>query len=206
MPTRKGPSWKQFIASHLDTAWATDFFTEEVWHKFGMMTCHVLFFIHLKTRRVYIANVTEHPNAEWVQQQSRNFRMHLERIGLSCRFLIHDRDKCFKPMDALLEKTSHIQPIKTPPYAPQANAFAERFVREARETLDNLILVGEGSLYRTMKKIERHHNFQRPHQGIDNRIPVAYIYPASPAPPVSVQCHAEIPCLLNHYFVDIKAA
>jgi putative transposase len=52
---RKGMSWKQFIASHLEVAWAADFFTEEVWALGGLVTFYTLFLIHLKTRRIHIA-------------------------------------------------------------------------------------------------------------------------------------------------------
>jgi putative transposase len=63
-PNRKGLSWKQFIASHMDVTWATDFFTEEVWTRGGLITYYVLLYIHLGTRRVHIAGCTPHPNAQ----------------------------------------------------------------------------------------------------------------------------------------------
>ena len=37
-PHRKGLSWKQFIQAHMDTTWAADFFTEEVWMWGGLVT------------------------------------------------------------------------------------------------------------------------------------------------------------------------
>ena len=89
--------------------------------------------------------------------------------------------------------------------SPKCNAFAERFVRECRETLDNLILIGQPHLEHVLKKIERHHNRNRPHQGIGNGIPLGYDYPDSPAPPSSIKCESALGGLLNHYFVD-KAA
>ena len=89
--------------------------------------------------------------------------------------------------------------------SPKCNAFAERFVRECRETLDNLILIGQPHLEHVLKKIERHHNRHRPHQGIGNGIPLGYDYPDSPAPPGKVKCEQSPGGLLNHYFVD-KAA
>ena len=52
--------------------------------------------------------------------------------------------------------------------APMCNAFAERFVREAHEILDNMILFGESHLYHVCKKIEKYHNRYRPHQGLGN--------------------------------------
>jgi transposase len=38
-PQRRGMSWKQFVASHMDVAWAADLFTEEVWSLGGLVTC-----------------------------------------------------------------------------------------------------------------------------------------------------------------------
>ena len=58
-PHRKGLSWKQFIQSHMDVTWAADLFTEEVWSLGGLVTCYVVFFIHLGTRRVHVAGDTE---------------------------------------------------------------------------------------------------------------------------------------------------
>jgi putative transposase len=49
---RKGISWKQFISSHMDVLWATDFFTEEVWTRIGLTTYYILFFIHLSRNKI----------------------------------------------------------------------------------------------------------------------------------------------------------
>ncbi len=102
-PNRKGLSWKQFIASHMDVTWASDFFTEEVWTLGGLVTCYVLFFIHQGTRRVSIAGCTPHPDSAWVAQQARNFCLQLDDSAEPCRYLIHDRDTCFLPLDAVLQ-------------------------------------------------------------------------------------------------------
>ena len=85
------------------------------------------------------------------------------------------------------------------------NAFAERFVREARETLDNMILLGERHFRNALKCIEHHHNNERPHQGIDNVIPLSFDYPDEPVSP-RVRCKSSLGGLLNHYYIDKKAA
>jgi len=139
-PGRKGMSWKRFIQSHMDVAWATDFFTEEVWSLKGLVTFYSLFFIHLKTRRVYIAGCTQNPNHVWTSQQARNFSMLLDEAPEKCRYIIHDRDSSFLPFDFII-KSEYIKVVKIPPHAPMCNAYAERFVREARETLNNIIRV-----------------------------------------------------------------
>ena len=89
VPHRKGPSWKQFLNAHLEVTWATDFFTEEVWTLGGLVTVYVLFFLHLGTRRVWLAGCTPQPQAAWVAQQARNFSMIVEGWQLPCRYLVH---------------------------------------------------------------------------------------------------------------------
>lgn len=203
---RKGMTWKQFILSHMDVLWATDFFTEEIWTRLGLTTYYVLFFIHLGTRRVYFAGCTTHPNYAWVSQQSRNFSMQLDDIPeTSCKYIIHDRDTCFYAMDAVL-KVENIEIIKTPPKSPICNSYAERFVKEARGTLDNLVLFGSKHLIHVLKKIEKYHNEYRPHQGIGNTIPLKYNYPDEPVSMENINCKEILSGLLNHYYVDKKAA
>lgn len=41
-----------------------DFFTVEVLKWRGLVTYHVLFFVHLETRRVTIAGITQHPDGK----------------------------------------------------------------------------------------------------------------------------------------------
>ena len=203
-PNRKALSWKKFIQSHMEVTWACDLFTEEVWSAYGLVTFYVFFFIHLKTRRIHLAGVTPHPEAAWMRQQARNFLMVVEDSLQPCRYLIHDQDSSFLPFDPVI-KSDDINVVRTPKGSPWCNGFAERFVREARGTLNNLILVGERQLHITMKKIERHHNFRRPHQGIGNEVPLDFDYPDRPALPEKVQCDSELGGLLNSYYVQ-KAA
>jgi putative transposase len=203
-PKRKGLSWKQFLQSHLEVTWATDFFTEEVWTLSGLVTFYVLFFLHLGSRRVWIAGCTLQPHSTWMAQQARNFSMVVEDWCLPCGYLIHDRDTSFVTLDGIL-KTDELRLLKTPPHSPLCNAHAERHVREIRETLDNLILLGESHLRRALSAIQVHHNTQRPHQGIGKVIPLGFDYPAEPAPLGEIQCAEALGGLLNHYLVK-KAA
>jgi putative transposase len=203
-PQREGLSWKQFIQAHLEVTWAADFFTEEVWTCSGLVTYYTLFFIHLGTRRVQFAGCTPQPEARWMQQQARNFSLLVENAGQPS-YLIHDRDGAFFPLDQVL-RSAGIKVIKTPPQSPMCNAYAERFVREIRETLDRLILLGEEHLRHVLKKIEQHHNRQRPHQGLDNVIPLDFAYPDEPAVPETVRCDANLGGLLNHYHAQRAAA
>jgi hypothetical protein len=204
VPYRKGVSWKQFLQGHLEVTWATDFFTEEVWTLGGLVTFYVLFFLHLGSRRVWIAGCTPQPQAAWVAQQARNFSMVVEDWGQPCRYLIHDRDTSFADLDRVL-KTDSLRILKTPPHSPLCNAYAERHVREIRETLDQLILLGQPHLRRALSSIQEHHNTRRPHQGLGNVIPLGFDYPVEPVLPTEVRCEEVLGGLLNHYFLE-KAA
>lgn len=203
-PNRKGMDWKTFIRSHLDVTWATDFFTEEIWTTRGLTTFYVMFFIHHRTRRIRIAGCTPNPNTAWVSQQARNFLITADPLDPKIEHLVHDNDVSFQGLDKIF-KSEGIEIVRTPPQSPNCNAYAERFVREARETLDNFILVGQSHLERVVKQIAEHHNTCRPHQGIANKVPLDYPYPDEPAPSKAIKRKAFLGGLLNHYYVD-KAA
>jgi putative transposase len=177
---------------------------EEVWTLSGLVTVYVLFFIHLGSRRVWMAGCTPQPHAARMAQQARNFSTVVEDWKLPCRYLVHDRDSSFVAIDGVL-KTDALRILKTPPHSPLCNAYAERHVREIRETLGYLILLGETHLRRVLSSIQEHHNTRRPHQGIGNVIPLGFDYPAEPAGPADIQCEAGLAGLLNHYSIK-KAA
>jgi len=88
---KKGVTWAEFIKQHKEVLWATDFFTCEVWTKGGLTTFYVLFFIHLKTRRVEIGGVSENPDGAWVTQITRGIT-EFDQPMAEARYLIHDRD------------------------------------------------------------------------------------------------------------------
>lgn len=176
----KGMTWATFIKNHSPHIWAADFFTEELITPFGLMTCYVLFFIHHQTRQVIFGGVTYSPDDEWMKQQARNFLMLLEDMKDShCKYFIHDNDPRWKAFKQII-KSENIKPVNTSPYTPVMNSIAERFVLEVRYTLNQIIHFGRGHLRKTLREIQMHHNNFRPHQGIDNNVPVGY--QASDAP------------------------
>jgi len=62
--------------------------------------------------------------------------------------------------------------ITTPVQAPNANAYAERWVRTVREEcLDWLLSWGRRHLERVLDEYVRHYNDQRPHRGLALRPP-----------------------------------
>jgi putative transposase len=62
-----------------------------------------------------------------------------------------------------------IRVVLTPYRAPNANAYAERFVRSIKEEcLDRMIPFGESHLRRTIAQYVEHYHRERNHQGIAN--------------------------------------
>ncbi len=132
----------------------------------------MLFVLHLGTRRILLAEATFSSNGLWMGQMARNLLMSCEDLEIAPRLVLHDRDKLLVwDFDAVLTR-AHAKVVKTPFRAPDANAHAERCVGSAPgECLDQLILVGMGSLQRVLRIYVSFFNGHRPHQGIDNRIP-----------------------------------
>jgi putative transposase len=59
--------------------------------------------------------------------------------------------------------------VQTPYQAPNANAYAERFVRSLKEEcLDRIIPFGEGHLRRAVTEFVAHYHRERHHQGLGN--------------------------------------
>jgi hypothetical protein len=68
------------------------FFSVEVLTWRGLATYYVLFFLHLETRRVTLAGITQHPTEEWMLQMARRAVDDIDGSLRSVRFVLHDRD------------------------------------------------------------------------------------------------------------------
>jgi putative transposase len=128
----KTTTWKEFIRRHLDVLAGTDFFTVEVLTWRGLVTYYVLFFIHLDSRRVFIAGITDHPDACWMRQVACNATF--ERLGYlnGCRYVLHDRDAKFGAEFRETLAAGGVKCLRLPPRSPNLNAFAERWVRSVK--------------------------------------------------------------------------
>ncbi|MBF6614574.1 MAG: transposase [Chloroflexi bacterium] len=167
---KHGSSWRTFLNHYADQMLSCDFFTvETAWLKM----LYVLFFIELGTRRVHFAGCTAHPTADWVSQQARQLTWSLQDEQQPIRFLIRDRDTKFTTAFDRVFASEGIEIVRTPYRTPQANGFAERWIRSVRaECLDRLLIVSEAHLRAVMQEYVNYYNRARPHQGIEQRCPI----------------------------------
>jgi putative transposase len=89
--------------------------------------------------------------------------------------------------------------IRTPPYTPVANAYAERWVATVRrELLDRTIVLGAGHLRNQLHDYVEHDNQHRPHRGLGQRAPnradVVEFRPGHP-----IRHHTTCGGLINEY-------
>jgi putative transposase len=148
---------------------------ESVWLK----TLYVFFFIEIGTRRVHLAGVTTNPTQSWVTQQARQILWKLDDETPRLRFLIRDNDGKYSDAFDTVFTSEGFHVLPTPFRAPNANAYAERWVRTAREEcLDHLLILSDVHLQRVLSEFtNRYYNAARPHQGIDQRCPIPYGQP-----------------------------
>ena len=66
---------------------------------------------------------------------------------------------------------AEIRVVRTPECAPNANAYAERFVRSIKEEcLDRIIPLGERHFRRAIAEFVEHYHRERNHQGLGNTL------------------------------------
>jgi hypothetical protein len=176
-PIRFGSiGWRRLMKHYKEQIVACDFFTIET---FWLKTLYVFFFFELGSRRVHLAGITANPNSAWVTQQARQFVWNLEENDSALHFLIHDRDSKFTDAFDNVFKSTGIHVIHTPLRAPDANAYAERWVRTVREEcLDHLLIMNQTHLKRVLDTYISYYELSRPHQGLEQQSPI----PRKPIP------------------------
>jgi hypothetical protein len=159
-PRRAGLSWRAFLRAHAGAVLECDFFTVET---VRLHILHVLFFIELRTRRVFVAGCTAHPTAAWVTQQARNVCWRFDEAGHRPAVLIRDRDAKFPRAFDDVFRAQGARVVRAPYRAPRARAHAERWVGTVRrECLDWLLIVGERHLDQVLREYAEHYNAARP--------------------------------------------
>jgi putative transposase len=161
-PHRSRLSWRAFLRQQAASLIACDFFTVET---VSLRRIYVLFFIELESRRVHLAGLTGNPDGAWVVQQARNLTIDLAEREWPVRLVLHDRDSKFSGAFDEVFRSEGARVVRTPIQAPNANAYAERWVRTVRsECLDWLLILGRRHLDQVLRTYVEHYNRQRPHR------------------------------------------
>src|SRR6202158_3863397 len=200
-PERKRTTtWAAFIRTHLALLAGTDFFTAEVLTLRGLVTYYVLFFIHLESRRVDIAGITVHPDERWMKKIARNATMEDCGALRDRRYLhlLHDRDTKFTRSFRAILMPGRVEALALPARSPNLNAYAERWVRSVKEEgLSKVILFGERSLRRALRRCVTEFHAERNHQGKSNVLLFSRVTQTHLEEPV--RCRERLGGLLNYY-------
>jgi putative transposase len=139
-PRRASESWRTFLRAQASGIIACDLLTVDT---VLLRRLHVLVFIELATRRVYIAGVTANPTGASTTQQARNIiEAFTDGRVTPIGFLIRDRDAKFTAAFDEVFQSEDIRIVRSPARAPKANAIAERLVGTLRrQCLDRLLIV-----------------------------------------------------------------
>jgi putative transposase len=192
-PARTSESWTTFLRSQAAGIVACDFFTLDT---VLLRRYYVLFFIELETRRVHLAGITTNPTGAWTTQAARNLMMRSEpRI----RFLIRDGAGQFVGGFDEVFRSDGATIIRTPPYTPVANAYAERWVGTVRRELcDRTLIWNHRQLEQLLVEYVEHYNTHRPHRSLGQRAPNnAEVVAYRPSRPI--RRHRTCNGLINEY-------
>ena len=196
-PQRSQDSWDSFIRRHFQTLWACDFFTKQVLTPLGPRMFFVLFFINVKTRKVYITKTSQYPNQEWVNKQTKIILPLLNSNQDGKKLLIRDRDTKFSGKFDELFKNNGFTVQKLPFMSPNMNSYAESWVGTIkRECLNHFIVFGERHLRYLISEYVKHYNTTRPHSSMDN-MPLEFRPNKNSG---EIKCKSNLGGIIKHYY------
>jgi transposase InsO family protein len=159
-------NWASFLKNQAGNTWSCDFTVVNDWM---FRQWYVFVVMELKTRRIVHTGITKYPTDEWTAQQLRE----ATSWGRGPKYLIRDRDKKYATHFSAVGAS--IKELKTPYRTPQANGVCERFMGSLRrECLDHILIYDDRHLERIVVEYTAYFNQERPHQGIEQRIPEQY--------------------------------
>jgi transposase InsO family protein len=135
------------------------------------VTYYTVFVIDLASRRVDMIGSTPHPAELFMGPDIPLVTAADDGVLVGHRALICDRDRTWSRAVRRQLADAGIRVVLTSARAPNANAYAERFVRSIKEEcLDRMIPVGERHFRRAIAECVAHYHCERNHQGLDNEL------------------------------------
>src|SRR6516162_705152 len=158
-------TWKTFLRNHLSEIVAIDFFTVPT---IRLRVLFVFLVMEHQRRRVLHFGVTEHPTAEWTDQQIIEAFSERDATG----YLLRDRDSIYGPefrdrLHSLLMKE-----VVTAPRSPWQNAYVERLIGSVRrECLDYIVVLNQRHLRHRLKSYFAYYHGSRTHLALAKDAP-----------------------------------
>ncbi len=178
-PPGDGQGWRTFLRNH--TVWACDFLqVQDLWFR----PLFAFFIVDVNTKEVIHVGATRAPNESWTAQQMRD----ATPFEYGPQFITRDHDNKFGASFDRVAEGAGVCVVKTAVRAPLMNAVCERFVGSVRrECLDHIIIFGETHLRAVLDEYVTYFNRSRPHQGLEQRIPLSSTTRDGPTTPKIVQ-------------------
>jgi putative transposase len=196
---RREATWKTFLSARWDVLASVEFTTIDVWTRSGLVTCYLLFFMELTTRRVHFAGLTENPDEAWMLQVTRNVTDAEGGFLRGKKYLLMDRDAKFsEAFRATLEQTG-VEAVRLPTRSPNLSPHIEGFMRSVKEEcLGRMIFLGKRALPSAAVSFVEHFPAGRSHQGVGNWL----IEPGEEAGRTTGQvvCRERLGGLLRYYY------
>jgi putative transposase len=160
------PTWKTFLANHMQDLVALDFFVVPT------MTCKVLFVLLIMAhhrRQVIHFNITEPPTAAWTAQQV----VDAFPWDIAPRYLLRDRDRIYSASFRQRVRHMGIEEVVIAPRSPWQNPYVERLIGTIRrDCLDHVIVLHEQHLRRLLTGYFQYYHHWRTHRALDMDCPV----------------------------------
>ena len=204
-PKRGIGTWDEFLKIHAATLWQCDFMSIKALTPKGFRDLFVLVFLHVESRRVFLAPATYHPNEAWVCEQAKAFVKHARRVKLPIDIVMHDRDSKFSAAVDDEFCAAGIRVQKAAYRSPNTVAYVVRFIQTLQqELLDHFIVFGERHLNHLCAVFLDYYHRLRPHQAKHNELLVAKRRskppPTEVIPLSDVRCEQRLGGLLKHYY------
>jgi transposase InsO family protein len=169
MARRRGPPsqcWRTFLRNHADGIAAIDLFVVPT---VSFRLLYGMLIVGLGRRQILWLGVTAHPTAEWISNQL------TEACGWeeAPRYLIRDRDRCYRNVFIRRVRSLGIRDRPTSPRSPWQNDYAERLIGSIRrECLDHIVVFGERHLRHVLFSYMDYYNAVRTHLALCKDAPV----------------------------------